>query len=196
MNSKRLTDKEREFATKYHGVIYAFLNENGLTETDYYDVAALGYLRAVMRYNREPKLRQYSFTTIAWQAMRSNVGNKKKSDRLRDALIAYSLNELTEDGTEYGDFIQNTKDGFAEVFQQEDMEELMQRIMPALTGQQRSHLIAKLEGYRSQEIMKQQHKSVQDYNKDLAEIKTAVLSIVGCSVSGGGKMRTIHSQRG
>lgn len=57
MDDKKLTKQERDFATKWHGVIYTFLNENGLPESEYYDVAALGYLRAVMRYNREPKLR-------------------------------------------------------------------------------------------------------------------------------------------
>lgn len=185
MNEKKLTDKEREFATRWHGVIYAFLNENKLPEAEYYDIAALGYLRAVMRYHRESKLKKYSFSTIAWQAMRSSVGNKQKSDRIRDAFIAYSLNELTEEGTEYGEFIQDTKDSFAELAQQEDMQELMRQIMPALTDRQRSHLTAKLEGYKAQEIMKQQRKSVQDYHKDLGEIKETVLSVVSCSVFGG-----------
>lgn len=186
MDDKKLTDKEREFATKWHGVIYTFLNENRLPESEYYDVAALGYLRAVMRYNREPNLRKYSFSTIAWQAMRSSVGNKKKSDRIRDALIAYSLNELTEDGTEYGEFIQDAKDSFAEIAQNEDMQELMMQIMPALTDQQRTHLTAKLEGYKAQEIMKQQKKSIQSYHEDLRKIKETVLSVVSGSVLGGG----------
>lgn len=189
MDDKKLTDKEREFATKWHGVIYVFLNKNKLPESEYYDVVALAYLRAVMRYNRESDLRQYSFSTIAWQAMRSSVGNKKKSDRIRDALIAYSLNEFTEDGTEYGEFIQDAKDGFAEIEQNEDMRELMLQIMPALTEQQRTHLTAKLEGYKAQEIMKQQKKSIQCYHEELRKIKDVVLSVV--SFRGGGLRKWI-----
>lgn len=186
MDDKKLTKQERDFATKWHGVIYTFLNENGLPESEYYDVAALGYLRAVMRYNREPKLRQYSFSTIAWQAMRSSVGNEKKSDKIRDALIAYSLNELTDEGTEYGEFIQDAKDSFAELTQSEELSELMQCIMPALTERQRTHLVAKLKGYKASEIMKQQKKSVQCYHEDLRKIRETVLAVVSMSITGGG----------
>lgn len=130
MEDKRLTEKERLFAEKWHGLIYSFLHENNLTENEYYDVAALGYLRAVTRYSREPKLREYSFSTIAWQAMRSAVGNKKKSDKIRNAFIAYSLNELTDEGTEYGEFIEASRDGFKELAYTEDMRDLIMAIMP------------------------------------------------------------------
>lgn len=32
MEDKRLTEKERLFAEKWHGLIYSFLHENNLTE--------------------------------------------------------------------------------------------------------------------------------------------------------------------
>lgn len=186
MNDKRLTEQEKEFATRWHGLIYTFLNKNRLPEAEYYDVAALGYLRAVMKYNRRPELRQYSFSTIAWQTMRTDVGRKMKSDRVRDALIAYSLNELTEEGSERGEFIRDAKDGFMELVQREDIRGLMQQIMPALTDRQQAHLIAMLEGYKIQEILKQQRKSVHDYYRDIEKIREVVLSVVSCSAFRGG----------
>ena len=90
-----LTDTERLFAEERHALIYKFLNTNGLPEDEFYDVVAFGYLRAVRRYHREKKLQKYSFNTIAWQAMRTETRNKRKADRIRDALIAYSLNDIT-----------------------------------------------------------------------------------------------------
>jgi len=36
MSMDRLTEQEREFAARWHGVIYAFLNRNRLPEAEYY----------------------------------------------------------------------------------------------------------------------------------------------------------------
>lgn len=179
MSMDRLTEQEREFATRWHGVIYAFLNRNRLPEAEYYDVAVFGYLRAVMRYNREPELGRYSFSTVAWKAMLSSVGNKKKSDRLRGARIAYSLNELTEEGSELGDFILDIRDSFMELVQWEEFCGLMRQVMPLLTVRQQGQLALMLEGYRMQEIVKRQHKSIRDYYSDLRKIRETVASVMG-----------------
>lgn len=176
--SERLTEQERLFAERHHNIIYTFLNTNGLRDEDFYDVAALGYLRAVKRYHREEKLQQYKFNTIAWQAMRTNVGNKKKADRIRDAVIACSLNELTDDGTEYGEFIQAARDGLRELEEQENLQELLKEIMPALTERQWGHIVAALNGYRQQEIMKEQRVRFRDYHEDRKAIRKAVSKAV------------------
>lgn len=184
-SSERLTEQERLFAERHHNIIYTFLNTNGLKDEDFYDVAALGYLRAVKRYHREEKLQQYKFNTIAWQAMRTNVGNKKRSDRIRDAVIAYSLNELTADGTEYGEFIQAAKDGFRELEEQENLQQLLAEIMPALTERQRGHIIATLNGYRPQEVMKEQRVRFQEYHKDRNVIREVIKDAIPIFPRGG-----------
>lgn len=74
-----LTREEREFAEVRHNVIYSFLNKYRLAEQEYYDVAAVGYLRAVRKYLQREELRQYSFTTIAFKSMSSEYSNYKKS---------------------------------------------------------------------------------------------------------------------
>ena len=184
--SERLTEQERLFAERHHNIIYTFLNTNGLQDADFYDVAALGYLRAVKRYHREEKLQQYKFNTIAWQAMRTNVGNKKRADRIRDAVIAYSLNELTDDGTEYGEFIQDTKDGFRELEEQENLQQLLAEIMPALTERQRAHIVAALNGYRHPEILTAQRVRCQEYHKHRKAISEAIKDAVPIFSRGGG----------
>lgn len=185
-NSKQLTEQERAFAENWHGLIFAFLHYYKLDEDECYDVLALGYLRAVMRYNREKKLQKHSFSTIAWQAMRSSLGNKRKADRIRDRLIACSLNEMTDEGTEFIEMVQDPADSFAELEQQEEMEQLLKEVMPALSDRQREHLTDRLEGYKPQDIMKRQRKSVQAFHEDQKEIKSVIVSIVEDRACGGG----------
>lgn len=184
--SERLTEQERTFAEQNHDLVYAFLNQNHLQESEFYDVVAWGYLRAVQRYHREPQLKKYSFSTIAWNAMRCYVGNKRKSDKIRNAMIAFSINELTEEGTECGEFIRSAKDAFWELEQQENLEELLSKIMPMLTESQKDHIIAALEGYKPCEIMQKEHISVQHYQKDRKVIQAAVAEVLPAFSGGGG----------
>lgn len=176
--NERLTEPERAFAEQRHNLIYSFLNANSLPVNEFYDVVAFGYLRAVRRYHREKKLQKYSFNTIAWQAMRSEVGNKRKADRIRDALIAYSLNDVTEDRTELGEFVRSAKDSFRELEEQESLQELLAELMPALTEKQRGHIVATLEGYKAREIMQQQRESVQEYHANNRAIKKAAREVL------------------
>lgn len=183
--SERLTEQERLFAEQRHNIIYTFLNANGLRDEEFYDVVALGYLRAVKRYHREEKLQQYRFSAIAWQAMRTNAGNKKRADRIRGAVIACSLNELTDDGTEYGEFIRDTKDSFWELEEEENLHQILIKVMPALTKRQQEHLIKTLNGYKPTEIMKEQRISVREYHKDRKIVETTVRGAIPDFIGGG-----------
>ena len=68
-----LTPEQRDYAAKHHGLVYKFLNNNRLPEDEFYDVVIFGYLRAVRRYHTVSYLRKYAFSTIAWQAMHSDL---------------------------------------------------------------------------------------------------------------------------
>ena len=51
-----MTERQRRFAARNHNLIYRFLHEKGWEVSEYYDIAAFGYLRAVRRYLTEPGL--------------------------------------------------------------------------------------------------------------------------------------------
>lgn len=88
----RLTAHEREFAEQNHNVIYDYLHKRGLSLEEYYDIAALGYLKAVMSYNRRRTLRRYAFTTIAWRKISSEIhGEWKKHERRKEVLDIVSI---------------------------------------------------------------------------------------------------------
>lgn len=77
-----LTEEERTFASENHWVIKWFFSITNYNESEYYDVAAIGYLKAVKAWFAREDLHQYAFSTIAKQAMRAYIWNeKKKNDR-------------------------------------------------------------------------------------------------------------------
>lgn len=85
-----LTEAQRRFAEQHHGLVYAFLRENGHSAAEYYDAAALGFLQAVQRYLTQPWLRRYAFPTVAWRAMGRGVATEHRAqERQRDAERRY-----------------------------------------------------------------------------------------------------------
>lgn len=75
-----MTDEQRQFAAKHHDLVYAFLHEQQLIVDEHYDIAAFGFLRAVMRYLSESQLQKYSFATIAWRAMKQGIASYQRSE--------------------------------------------------------------------------------------------------------------------
>ena len=79
MKLRQLTNKEQVFAEKHHDLIYAFLNEKGLDEDEYYDVVIFGYLRAVEEYCEKTDCYKCSFSTLAWLEMKGALSNHFKN---------------------------------------------------------------------------------------------------------------------
>ena len=75
-----MTEEQRQFAAERHNLIYAFLHEKGWAPSEYYDIAALGYLRAVIRYLTQPHLQRYAFSTIAWWAMTQSISTYHRAE--------------------------------------------------------------------------------------------------------------------
>ena len=85
-----MTERQRRFAAKNHNLIYRYLHEKGWEVSEYYDIAAFGYLRAVRRYLTEPGLSIYAFSSIAWQAMTQSIASFLRAEaRRKDAERRY-----------------------------------------------------------------------------------------------------------
>lgn len=78
-----LTDEQRQFAGKHHNLIYSFLHKGSWEIGEYYDIAALGFLSAVKRYLTEQNLRQYAFSTVAFQAMKRSLDSFHRAEARR-----------------------------------------------------------------------------------------------------------------
>ena len=78
------------FAEKNHKLVYAFLQEQRYDPGEYYDLAVMGYLRAVERYCSHAYLRRFSFSTVAYRAMQQSIVSRKRGEsRRRQAEEAY-----------------------------------------------------------------------------------------------------------
>ena len=85
-----MTERQRRFAAQNHNLIYRYLHEKGWEVSEYYDIAAFGYLRAVRRYLTEPGLSLYAFSSIAWQAMTQSIASFLRAEaRRKDAERRY-----------------------------------------------------------------------------------------------------------
>lgn len=186
-----LSSKEREFAAENHGLIYSFLNCYRLPEAEHYDICAIAYLQAVKEWHRKPELREkYRFSTIAFKKMESAKIKKYHTDRIRDAYIVFSLNDLNAEGNEYMAQIPDPYDALQEAQERQDIAELLKEIMPALTERQRSHLIKLLEGKDHREITREDRVAVTEFWKDRKAIRTATTAVIRRESCGGGVFDT------
>lgn len=87
-----LTADEQAFAAENHDVIVRYLNANRLNHGDYYDVAAMGYLQAVKKWFARPELHRWSFRTVAWNSIRTGVGNARRKAGMQ--LETVSLDDI------------------------------------------------------------------------------------------------------
>lgn len=69
-----LTPEQQAFATEHHGILIAFMEKYQL-DYDYYGDLAQRYLKTVVRYLNEENLQRYSFSTVAWHHLRSELSN-------------------------------------------------------------------------------------------------------------------------
>lgn len=170
-----LNSKERKFAEENHGLIYSFLNYYRLTEAEHYDICAIAYLQAVKEWHRKPELRdKYKFSTIAFKKMEAAKIKKYHADRLRDSYILFSLNDLNAEGNEYLGQIADQRDVIREIEDQQNIEDLLSEVMPALTERQRKHLMRVVKGETPVEIMRGGHTAIMEFWKDRERIKKAV----------------------
>lgn len=79
-----LTEEEKEMAEKYHNMVYAFLHQKGYDIEEYYDIAVMGYLKAVQKYSRDDNLKlKWSFKAICYNDMHREIGNQTKKRTLK-----------------------------------------------------------------------------------------------------------------
>lgn len=96
----KMTDTEKKYAEDHITIVYKYLYQNSLDIDEWFDIVIFGYLRAVMRYHREEKLKQYAFATIVWRAMSADILNHKRYiSRRKQVYMPLSLEKaVTESG--------------------------------------------------------------------------------------------------
>ena len=81
--SRPLTAQEADFAAQHLSLVRWFLHEQGLDESEWFDVVIFRYLLSVKRWHSQPHLKAYSFSTIAVKAMHSAVSGERRKQMRR-----------------------------------------------------------------------------------------------------------------
>lgn len=142
----RLTDAQRALAEEHHHLVYKFLSRYRLAAADYYDIAAIGYLRAVQSYCERESLRRYSFSTIAFRAMYTDVGNvlrHKRNVLSLDAPVAAAGGNVT-----LGDTVADPADHIATLLNRDEAE----RLLTCCSPEERQTMWLRAHGYAAKEI--------------------------------------------
>lgn len=102
---KPLTPEERAVAERNYWIVGCFLRAQQLPEDEWFDVVIFRYLLTVENWFRRPKLYRYEFTTIAWNAMRSAVGNERKKQSRQIKTVSLDDPVPGTDGLTWNDII-------------------------------------------------------------------------------------------
>lgn len=169
--SRPLSEEEREFATRFHNLIYSYLRDRNLNQEEFYDIVAFGFIRAVANFHDRADLRKYSFTTIAWRAMDSAYANHCKGQRcfkrcanVGTLSLDAPLNE--NDHRTLGETIATADTTSDRV----EYIELCCQIIPKLSSNQKNILYMKLKGYSNAEIAKKYDISIEAIGVALCRI--------------------------
>lgn len=169
-----LTQEERDFAEKNHGLVYKFLGVRKLDADAYYDIVIFGYLRAARRYCREEKLRRYAFSTIAWRSMDSEKRNHEDAcARRRRWGTEVSLNAgMTEGG-------ENLLNVIGDSQRQERVWEYIGAVIDRLTPEEVRQLNHIYFGYTIKESARISGVSLDTANRRQKNIKEAATKVMG-----------------
>lgn len=160
-----LTEQEKQFAEKNHGLVYSFLHRYKYSIDDFYDIIIFGFLKAVQVYHRKENVKwKYDFAFIAWQYMRSEVGNyfRMESALKRKMETATIVLDERYIGTEY-----DLEDGF---IRRESFLEYIQE----LDKEQRKMIGWRIRGYSNAETCDRLGMRKSTYYKKWNRIKGGI----------------------
>ena len=83
----RMTDRERTFAARNHGLLLRFMQMYSLDQ-EYYGQLSLRYLKTVRKYLIDSRLQHYSFSTILWWHLRSELNHIRRK-HCKEPLIVH-----------------------------------------------------------------------------------------------------------
>lgn len=170
-----LTDEQRDYAAEHHALVYKFLKDNHLPMDEFYDVVIFGYLRAVRRYLTEPALRQYKFTTIAWNCMRVDLYNYYKSNRCQKRNAEVLSIHIGISAESYP--LENTVAVSDDLMKQLEAKLLLHELAGKVSEQQMEMVRLKTCGYNLREIARQQKTPMRRVKEALEEVRTVLMEM-------------------
>ena len=176
MNTIALTPIEQQFAEDHHGLVYSFLKRKNLSVDDYYDVVVFGYLLAIQRYFVEPKLRNYSFSTIGWRSMERSLSNHYKAQSCQKRKgYTVSLETIVHDSEnlQLGECIAAPDSAMMDF----ETELLLHELASRLSTRDMNVIRMKLDGYGTREIARKHKLTMKGVIDLLTGLHDSVVSV-------------------
>ena len=175
MSDIPLTPEQRLFAAENHDLVYAFLKEKNLPESEYYDIVIFGFLRAVRRYFTETALSEYKFSTIAWNCMYVDLCNYFKAQhRQKRTATVISIHISRSDN---GLPLEETIGSPDELMQQLETRLLLHDLANQVSRQQMDMVRLRTSGYSDRDIARKHNISRDQVRKLLSEVRSALEAI-------------------
>lgn len=172
-----LTETEKRFAEENHNLVYGFLHRYNYSIEECYNVVIFGFLKAVQIYNRRKDLQEkYDFPFIAWQYMRSEIGNNTRTENSQKRKPTEGVISLDAEYAEAEKFYnvvsgKSAEDDVMEV-------ELLNDIMENLSELQRKIAQLKINGYSNKETYVIVGMQPSTYYKEMKRIRAIVENIL------------------
>ncbi len=180
-----LTEKEKQLAEKYHNAVYSFLHRHNYSIEEYYDVAIMGFLKGIQKYNRDESLRRWSILTICEYKMQTAISQEIKK--------RYTKSRKPEGGCIsldapyfHGDFgdkknwersfldmlpTETLEDEFFRMYDEENADERAKKILEPYTDIQRKIILLKADGHTHSEIANILNITFGTVGKELRKIR-------------------------
>lgn len=163
-----LTPEESAFAAKHFTQVYLFLNENNLSEDDYYDPAINGFLKAVQEHLTSAG--SGDFKQFAAAMMKAECNAYEESLHRTPTIISFS--ECYNSANELEDTISDVKNTMDEAISAICLEETMQSF--DATQQRIVHLL--MEGYSKMDIAAMLQMSVTALFEEICLIQNKTMA--------------------
>ena len=172
MSDIPLTHEQKTFAAEHHSLVYRFLNENHLSESDYYDVIIFGYLNAVRKYLTRKDLQVYAFTTIAWNDMFQSLTNyyRDQNRQKRTAQVVSIHVSLHEEGLP----LEERAAAPDALMQQLEHDLVMHDLANRVSKQQMDMVRLRSSGYGVRDIARSQNLSMRRVKELLEEVRVVL----------------------
>ncbi len=170
-----LTPEQRLFATEHHDLVYKFLRKKQLSIDEFYDVVIFAYLRSVRCYLTEPRLKQYSFTTISWRLMNGAISNYYRSQKTqKHSAVVFSLHSSPYDDC-YA--LEETIAAPNPYMRQLEEQLLLHDLAKRVSKQQMNIIHLKSCGYNDRDIARRQNTTMKRVQELLEEVRSVLLEI-------------------
>lgn len=149
----KLTPEQQEFAEANHIRIYYHLHKHNLPIDEYYDLAAIGFVKAVKLYFTREDLQKYAFSTVFVKSAYGVISDDMRSRKRKgcvpsNALCSLDIPEIRS-ALEY-EGIQTQ----GNLWDNMEYQDLINDLCQYATDRQRRILQMLLEGYANTEIQK------------------------------------------